>query len=213
MTSGVLFAGPFLLVLLLPVLVAFLQLEGLKVRRLLTELPLLAILIVTAIALQTIGFEHGIRLDTKALGESLLYSARLMAAWFSGRLFYQSTSSSELREAASSVGKILPGRLGADMGLALSLMLGFIPGIVGEWKLSVEAARARGLGQKPRLRLIVEIIAAFIRRLVVGALVLPEILVARGWTGRSAEKGRGWGGESWAILAFAAAIMVLSVFK
>jgi energy-coupling factor transporter transmembrane protein EcfT len=165
------------------------------------------------------------------MGRGLLASLRLLSTFALGRLFYQATPSSELREAAARVGALLPGRLGEDLALLLSLVLGFIPAILLAWRHSEEAARARGLGRsgggrgagrrrgtgtgglglRRSLTLNLRVVEAFVRRLILDALLLPEILVARGWTGETRTAGRPWQPASWLALLGSGSLLAGSI--
>jgi len=181
---------------LLALLLALLLKEGLDLPALLRELPGLAYLMALTLLLESLRFGGGIHLDPEGLARAGLWALRLLEAFLLGRLFYKTTSGSELREAASDLGRLVPRRLGRgpgeDLALALFLILGFIPSIVSEWRLSEEAGRARGLsrGSGPRLRL--RVLEAFLRRLVLRALVLPEALASRGWMGAIEGRRRPW---------------------
>ena len=75
---------------------------------------------------------------------ALAYFARLVAAFLTGRVFYASTTRSELREAATEAARLVPGEGKRRIGLGLSLILGFVPLIVDEWRSTVEAAKSQG---------------------------------------------------------------------
>ncbi|HUX37502.1 MAG TPA: hypothetical protein VMV44_06320 [Rectinemataceae bacterium] len=172
--------------------------EGLRPRALLPELLPLSLLAALMLGLETLSPEGGLHFAAADFPTALLDVLRLLAAFALARLFYQSTPASELREAAESAGRLLPGSLGLDAALALSLILGFIPSILLEWRQSLEAGRARGLHRKSGPGSALAFVAAFIGRILGGALVLPDVLVARGWTGQR-RQGRAWG--PWSLLA------------
>jgi energy-coupling factor transporter transmembrane protein EcfT len=210
--AGALFASkpPTLVVFLLGLLL-LLDREGLSLGAFAAELRGLLFLIVFAFLIEGLGWERGPRLLPEGLGIAALYSLRLVAAFALGRLFYQTTPGSELREAAGLLGRLIPGRLGEDLALALALVLGFLPDILGEWRLSLEAGQARGIhrGSGPGLRL--RVVEAFIRRLILDALSLPEILVARGWTGAPPKHPVPWGKKGFAVVVSSAVLLATSL--
>jgi len=184
--------------------------EGMRPRALLPELLPLSFLLLFMFALETLSLEGQAHFVAAELPSALLDAARLLAAFVLARLFYQATSASELREAAESAGRFLPGSLGQDLALALSLVLGFIPAILLEWRLSLEAGKARGLHRKSGLGPAVSLVAAFIGRILASALVLPEILLARGWTGLK-RRGRPWGMKEILSVAISAGVTSLGL--
>jgi len=210
--AGVLFATkPLALCIFLLGLVLLLAREGLGPGAFLAELRGLLFLVAFAFLIEGLGWEKGPRLLPEGLCIAALYSLRLVATFALGRLFYQTTPGSELREAAGLFGRLIPGRLGEDLALALALVLGFLPDIIGEWRLSLEAGQARGIhrGSGPALRL--RVVEAFIRRLILDALSLPEILVARGWTGASSKYPQPWGTRGIAVVASSIVLLAASL--
>ena len=209
LTSTVFSAPPLPCLLLILAALLLLAFEGLHPLALLRELPGLILLCLLVLALEGLGWENGINLLPAGLASGGSYFLRLLAAFLFGRLFYHTTSSSELREATGFIGRILPGSLGTDLALSLSLVLGFVPMIVVEWTLSMEAGRARGLEGRSSVPLRLRVAEAFIRRLVLRATQLPEVLVARAWTGGRGIPSRPWGAGSW-MAVLAASIFPLS---
>jgi energy-coupling factor transporter transmembrane protein EcfT len=114
--------------------------------------------------------------------ESAVYALKLLAAFLLGRLFYASTRPPELRDACTRLTRRIPIIRRFDTGLALSLVIGYLPLIFSEWRSSLEAARSRGMPKRPSLALQAAFLAAYIRRLMLNAVSLPEALIARGWT-------------------------------
>lgn len=185
--------------------------EGMRPRALLPELLPLALLVFSMLALETFSLDGPPHFVRAELPRALLDAARLLAAFVLARLFYQATGASELREAAEAAGRLLPGSLGQDAALALSLVLGFIPAILLEWRLSLEAGKARGLRGRAGAGPALAFFAAFVGRILAGALVLPEVLVARGWTGLR-RKGRPWRMKEVLALALSAGLTSLGLF-
>jgi energy-coupling factor transporter transmembrane protein EcfT len=114
--------------------------------------------------------------------DSLIYFLRLLSAFLAGRLFYASTTSSELRDAATRIMRKIPLLRRLDLGMYIALVLGYIPLIFEEWQDSREAARSRGMSRKPDLRQESRFMTAFMRRLMLKAVELPQALKARGWS-------------------------------
>jgi len=110
------------------------------------------------------------------------YGLRLFAAFLAGRLFYASTTASEVRDAGTRLARYIPFIAQLDIGLYLSMVIGFIPLIFEEWRNALEAARARGMPRRPKLSMLSLFVTAFLRRLMLQAVATPEALVARGWT-------------------------------
>jgi energy-coupling factor transporter transmembrane protein EcfT len=111
-----------------------------------------------------------------------IYGLKLLAAFLAGRLFYASTRMSELRDAATRIVRMIPFLRRFDIGLSLSLVLGNVPLIFEEWRDSLEAARSRGLSRRPVIALQARLLAAFLRRLMLRAIAIPQALAARGWS-------------------------------
>ncbi len=202
-------SGPVVLTLMVLGVLALFS-EGLGPRALLPELLPLSFLLLFTFALETFSMDGSPHFVGAEMPKALLDAARLLAAFVLARLFYQSTTASELREAAESLGRLLPGSLGQDAALALSLVLGFIPAILLEWRLSLEAGKARGLHRRSGFSPSVALVAAFIGRILATALLLPEILLARGWTGLE-RKGRPWGLEEILSVALSAGVTGLGL--
>ena len=118
----------------------------------------------------------------KMIEETGTYGARLLAAFLLGRLFYASTTASELRDATTRIVRRVPFIRRFDIGLILSLVILFIPLIFEEWKNSLEAARSRGMPRRPGISKQGIFLAAFLRRLMSRVILIPEALTARGWT-------------------------------
>ena len=115
-------------------------------------------------------------------GDTGIYAIKLAAAFLAGRLFYASTRLSEMRDTGTRIARKLPFLRRIDLGLLFSLILGFIPLIFEEWRSSREAAASRGMAKRADLSTLASFVAAFLRRLMLRSVVLPEALVARGWT-------------------------------
>jgi energy-coupling factor transporter transmembrane protein EcfT len=177
--------------ILAALLAGFLFIEGLDPRALLRDAAFVLSLALASFLIEGLSFEGGFHLARgDILSSALRDGLRLAASFAAGRLFYATTRTSELREAAEDSCRLLPGKAGAEIALALLLVLSFIPLILGEWKASLLAARARGLPKRPSLRASSDFLAAFLRRLMLGSLALPEALSARGWTGGEPKRRR-----------------------
>ena len=114
--------------------------------------------------------------------ETGTYGVRLLAAFLLGRLFYISTTSSELRDATTRIVRCVPFIRRFDVGLILSMVILFIPLIFEEWGNSLEAVRSRGMPRRPGISKQGIFLAAFLGRLMTRAIEVPAALVARGWT-------------------------------
>jgi energy-coupling factor transport system permease protein len=185
--------------------------EGIRPSRLLRESSYILFLAAFSLGLQCLGWEGGLRFRAEYLPEVARYGARLMAAFMAGRLFYASTSGSDLRVAAVKAGRLLPGRLKGDVALALVLTLGFIPIIREEWSATSLAAQARGMARGRGFGAGMEFLAAFLRRVMIYSTKLPEALASRGWEleGRASElRTEAWRMRDW--LAAAAALLGLA---
>jgi energy-coupling factor transporter transmembrane protein EcfT len=186
LSSASLFASwPFAASLTLCALV-LLRLEGLRVAKALRESAFILVFALLTAVLRLFGNGESLARPEALAAGSAAYCLRLLAAFLSGRLFYASTRPSELRDAATRIARRIPFLRRFDLGLGLSLVLGYIPLIFDEWRASSEAAASRGLPRRPGIGGRSRFIAAFLRRLMLHAVALPEALVARGW---SAERG------------------------
>jgi energy-coupling factor transporter transmembrane protein EcfT len=177
--------------ILAALLAALLLVEGLGLRSLFRDAAFVLGLALASFFIEGLSFRGGIHLAKDGiLLAALRDGLRLAASFAAGRLFYATTRTSELREAAEDSCRFLPGKAGAEIALSLLLVLSFIPLILEEWRASRLAARARGFAKRPSLRASSEFLAAFLRRLMLGSLALPEALVARGWTGGDSQRPR-----------------------
>lgn len=182
LSSAVLLAGLPLACGLALVSAVLLLMTGLALPILMRELVFIAFLAVFSAALRLIGLPGALAEPQRALGGSALYATKLLAAFLTGRLFYTSTSVSELRDAATRICRRLPFLGRWDLGLGLALILGSIPLIFEEWSYSLEAAHSRGLARRPSLSSQASFVTAFLRRLMLRAVFVPEALRARGWS-------------------------------
>jgi energy-coupling factor transporter transmembrane protein EcfT len=191
-------------------LASLLLIEGLPPRTLLRDLSFVLGLALTGFLIEGLSFEGGLHLASgPLLSLALRDGLRLAASFAAGRLFYTTTRTSQLREAAEDSCRFLPGAAGAEIALALLLVLSFIPLILGEWRASLLAARARGLSRRPSLGASSDFLAAFLRRLMLGSLALPEALAARGWTGGDSKRRRQpWGSYEYGSLLLVCAALV-----
>jgi energy-coupling factor transporter transmembrane protein EcfT len=158
-----------------------LRLGGLKIRQVLLEssFVLLFALATTAMHFWSHpgeGVEGG-----GILGYGGAYCIKLFAAFLSGRLFYASTRISEIRDSVTRILRRVPFVRRFDAGMALSLVLSYVPLIFEEWRYCLEAARARGMPRLPRPNQASAFLGSFLRRLMLKAVALPEALYARGW--------------------------------
>lgn len=159
--------------------------EGVPPRVLLRECSYILWLGAMAVALECVSFGGGPVFVAANLAPAGIYTLRLGAAFFAGRLFYAATPGGELRRAALAVGKVLPRRLRSRAALAAFLVLGIIPLVLGDWRASLEAARSRGYGRGRKTGASVDLLVAFLRRLMLDAIALPEVLASRGWYGEA----------------------------
>lgn len=182
--------------------------EGVPPRMLLRESTYILWLGAMAVALECVSFSGGPFFDLANLAPAGIYTLRLGAAFFAGRLFYAATPGPELRRAALAVGRVLPRRLRSRAALATFLVLGIIPLVLSDWRASLEAARSRGYGRGKRPGASVDLLAAFLRRLMLDAIGLPEVLASRGWYGEARHSPSK---EDWGVLDLGAAAASLGI--
>jgi energy-coupling factor transporter transmembrane protein EcfT len=211
LSSSSLLAGwPFALALCLACFI-LLALEGLKLSRICVEASFVLAFALFA-ALLKLFSGQGSGSSAAALGlESGIYCLKLLAAFLAGRLLYASTSLSQLRDASTRIARRLPFGKRSDLGLALALILGYLPLIVEEWRSSLEAARSRGMSRHPGLGLQARFLAAFLRRLMLRAVALPEALAARGWTRDRGVAEAKWELKETLLLSLCCACLVLAM--
>lgn len=178
-SSASLFAGPFDSCLLLMALLFLLLREGLKPLAIAKDSSIVLAFTAVSGALRMVGASGP---APWVLGDVLSYGLRLLSAFLAGRLFYASTRPSELRDAATRITRRLPFVRRYDLGLGLYMVLGLVPLVFEEWRSSLEAARSRGMPRRPSLALQAQFIAAFLRRMMLRAVAIPEALVARAWS-------------------------------
>jgi energy-coupling factor transporter transmembrane protein EcfT len=173
-------------------LIVLLALEGLRPARIAREAAFLLPFILFAGILECVDIGAGFSVSFSAPIETPLLGARLLAGYLGGRLYYASSSVSETRDAATRIVRRMPGLSRTDLGFAFSLVLGFVPLIVEEWKASIEAARSRAYGRSSGFRGAALLVAAYLRRLMLRAVAVPEALAARGWDGERGVEPVAW---------------------
>ena len=171
-----------------------------------------------AVLAQGFDLADGIRVNETGMEAALAYFARLVAAFLAGRIFYASTTRSELREAATEASRLIPGEGKRRIGLGLSLILGFVPLIVDEWRATVEAAKARAMplglgGRRGSLARSAALLEAYLRRLMLAAVQMPEALEARAWSGDRIAQARRWKAGDYASVLALSIISVLSILR
>lgn len=155
---------------------------GQSLARILRDAAIVGVFALFAAALRYVNLIWS-RAPSLAASEDIVsYGARLLAAFLVGKLYYVSTGISELRDAATRIARLVPIIRRLDIGLILSMVLGFIPLIFEEWTKSLEAARSRGMPRRRTMAAQAVFIVAFLRRLMLSAVAIPEALMARGWT-------------------------------
>ena len=211
LSSASLFASwPFAAVVALGSL-SLLLLEGLSLSTVLRESIFIISFALLTIFLRIFGTNS--RAEPVVLAtEFIRYGTKFLAAFLAGRLYFASTRLSELRDSTTRIVRRIPIARRFDLGLVLSLILGYIPLIFDEWRDSLEAACSRGMPRRPSLSLQCRFLAAFLRRLILRAVALPQALVARGWS-----MDRGIADSEWrfrdslvialSLMAFAAALL------
>jgi energy-coupling factor transporter transmembrane protein EcfT len=158
------------------------------------------------------GLDGSIDPRTFANG-SFVYFIRLFAAFLAGRLFYTSTNPSELRDAATRIARRIPFLRRMDLGMGFSLVLGYIPLIFEEWRDSRQAARSRGMSRRLNLRQQSFFITAFLRRLMLKAVELPQGLTARGWSYSRGLAPLRWRARDTAVLVAAIASTAAALLR
>jgi energy-coupling factor transporter transmembrane protein EcfT len=196
-------------------LVVLLALEGMKPARVAREAAFLLPFILFAGLLECvdIGPGAGFSLSLSVPIETPLLGARLLAGYLGGRLYYASTSVSETRDAATRIVRRLPGLSRTDLGFAFSLVLGFVPLIVEEWKASMEAARSRAYGRSSGFRGAALLVAAYLRRLMLRAVAVPEALAARGWDGERGVEPAPWRTRDYLAAASCVALLAILALR
>jgi energy-coupling factor transporter transmembrane protein EcfT len=192
--------------------------EGVELRRLARESLFLLWLGGFAILAQGFDLRGALQVNEEGMAAALAYFAHLIAAFMAGRLFYASTTRSELREAATEAARLVPGAGKKRIGLGLSLILGFVPLIVDEWRSTLEAAEARAapLVLSPRqgsLKRNAALLEAYLRRLMLAAVQMPEVLEARGWSGDRTRRAQAWKVDDYASTLALAFLLALSALR
>jgi energy-coupling factor transporter transmembrane protein EcfT len=212
-TTAVFFASITTTVVIALGLFGLLLLEGYAPGRILRESSFLLVFIVFAGILECVEIRGGFTIMLSAPIETPLLGARLFAGYLGGRVYYATTSASQTRDAVTRIVRRVPGLSRSDLGLVFGLVLGFIPLIITEWKASLEAAVSRGLGRGSGLRGISRFTAAYLRRLILSAVAVPEALMARGWNVRRRVDPVRWKGRDYAAGALSAAMLMLAILR
>jgi energy-coupling factor transporter transmembrane protein EcfT len=185
----------------------FLRLEGISLSNILRESAFILVFALITAALRVFGGNREPVAPYAVAADSALYGLKLLSAFLVGRLFYASTTLSELRDAATRIARRIPFLRRFDVGLSLSLVLCYIPLIFDEWRDSLEAARSRGMPRRPDIEQQSRFLTAFLRRLMLRATALPQALVARGWS-----KDRGIAPSHWKARDSVAALICCLAF-
>jgi energy-coupling factor transporter transmembrane protein EcfT len=127
-------------------------------------------------------YPNAISFAYKLAESTALFGSRLLVIFWLGRLLVRTTRVSELRDALTRLFSHIPLARNYDLGLGLSSILGFVPLVFDEWRLSLEAARTRGFAPSLSMPKWADFMVAFLRRLMVRAVSVPEAISARGWT-------------------------------
>jgi len=210
LSSAALFASSWTALCLALALIGILTMEGQRPTKILRESAFLAIFILFAGVLECVDIVPGPKVELSAPVETQILGLRLLAGYLGGRLYYATTSVSQTRDAATRIARRLPGLSRFDLGFVFSLILGFIPLIIEEWKLSTEAAKARAYGRRSGMRASGLLIAAYLRRLMLRAVAAPEALAARGWDGHRRVEPALWGWAERVACGLCLAILILA---
>jgi energy-coupling factor transporter transmembrane protein EcfT len=213
LSSAALFASPALALALAFGAILLLLKSGLRLGTVLRESSIIALFALFAAALRLIGLPGSLDYPQPVLAEAGAYGLRLLTAFMLGRLFYASTPASELRDAGTRIARRLPFVRALDLGLGLSLILGFVPLIFEEWRSSLEAARSRGLTRRAPLTRQALFVAAFLRRLMLRAVATPEALVARGWSRERGLVPSRWGSKDTLLCCGSAMILAAAALR
>ncbi len=213
LSSAALLASPWVALFLALALFALLALEGQRPSRILRESAFLALFILFAGVLECVDIGSGPSLKFSAPVETPALGARLLAGYLGGRLYYATTGVPQTRDAATRIARRLPGLSRLDLGFAFSLILGFIPLIIDEWKLSLEAAKARAYGRHRGWSGAGLLVTAYLRRLMLRAIAVPEALVARGWSGERRVEPVRWGFAEAAASFACVGFLILSALR
>jgi energy-coupling factor transporter transmembrane protein EcfT len=210
LSSALLFAGWAFAAFVTFTAIILLAFEGISPARALRESSfVLAFAIFTALA--KVWGQTGAANPSVVLAEAFGYGLKLLAAFLACRLFYASTKVSELRDACTRLTRRVPFLRFMDLGLAFSMVLGYLPLIVDEWDASLEAARSRGLPKRPGIRRQAIFIIAFIRRLMLSAISVPEALLARAWTKDRFLSASQWKCRDGIAIALSVAVLAVSL--
>jgi energy-coupling factor transporter transmembrane protein EcfT len=205
-SSAALLAGGLFALMLAAIMLVFLIRAGTARLALIRDASSIAIFALFSGAMRYLGTSQVHYWPALLIGIGS-YGARLLAVVLSSRLFYVSTSISQIRDAATRIARHIPILRRIDVGLGLSLVIGFIPMIFAEWAASLEAARSRSMPRKPSIARQAVFLSAFLRRLMLRAVYVPESLLARGWS-----KDRGISELEWkAADAIALALCILTL--
>lgn len=213
LSSASLISGAVCPVLLSIGAIALLLIEGFRIPDLLRDACFIALFALFSAAIRFIGLPEAAGATWSAAGEAGLYGLRLAAAFFAGKLFYASTSASELRDAATRMTRRLPFARGLDLGLGLSMVISFIPLIFEEWRASLEAAKSRGMPRRPGLARQAQFVTAFLRRLMLRAVATPEALVARGWTHARGIRALSWRARDTIVSIASALVLIVAAVR
>jgi len=201
-TASVLGSWPFNAALALCFLV-LLRHSGIYLLKILRESLFILIFTCMNAALRIWGSLGG-SIDPFAFANaSSVYFLRLSVVFLAGRLFYAVTNPSELRDAATRITRGIPLIRRRDLGMGFSLVMGLIPLIFEEWRDSLQAARSRGMSRRPKLRYQSLFMIAFLRRLMLKAVEIPQGLKARGWSYNRGLAPLRWRARDTAVLVVA----------
>lgn len=210
-TTAVFFASLVTVLGLALGLFILLVIEGHSPGRILKESSFLLVFILFAGILECVDIREGVGLVFSFPIDTPILGARLFAGYLGGRLYYASTSVSQTRDAVTRIVRCIPFLSKSDIGLVFGLVLGFIPLIISEWKASIEAVRSRAFGRSSGVGGLGRFISAYLRRLILSAIAVPEALLARGWNVRRQVDHEIWKLRDYSALALSGGILILAI--
>ena len=149
-----------------------------KLRELISgSLPLIVMLLVFSL-FRAVYLDEGVRIKLRELEGGLLLAINIYVCFLSASLFFAVTTSSEIRGTISAI-ELFLFRRKSRLGLALALMIGFLPRFFESWENTKLAVKARCC--KNRFRQIVVILPLVTERLIETAAETAEALESRGF--------------------------------
>jgi hypothetical protein len=139
--------------------------------------PLLTMLLLFTL-FSALYFDVGIGISTSKIKNGLFLTANILICFAAASLFFAVTTITEIRKTLAGIELFILRRKGR-LGLALALMLGFLPRFFECWENAAMAVKARCC--KNKFKTVIVILPLVTEKLMETAAETAEALISRGY--------------------------------